>query len=43
VNPLFFDMAADNYRLASASPAVGAALDLGVDTDLDGTARPQLG
>ena len=25
VNPLFFDMAADNYRLASASPAIGAA------------------
>jgi predicted outer membrane repeat protein len=42
VNPLFFDMAADNYRLVSASPAIGAALDLGIDTDLDGTARPQL-
>ncbi|MCB0149420.1 MAG: cadherin-like beta sandwich domain-containing protein, partial [Caldilineaceae bacterium] len=42
VNPLFFDMAADNYRLASASPAIGAALDVGVNSDLDGTARPQL-
>jgi len=39
-DPLFFDMAADNYHLKQGSPAVGAGLTIaGVTTDLDGLTR----
>lgn len=38
-NPLFVNPAADNYRLGTYSPALGAGVDAGIATDLDGDAR----
>jgi len=38
-NPLFVNPAGDDYHLLSNSPAVGAGLNVGVATDLDGQPR----
>jgi uncharacterized repeat protein (TIGR01451 family) len=43
VDPRFIDPAAGDYRLATGSPAINAAQDVGVTTDLDGALRPQGG
>jgi predicted outer membrane repeat protein len=39
-NPRFVNPAAGNYRLKVSSPAIDAAMVIGVMTDLDGVARP---
>ncbi len=42
-DPGFANSAADNYHPASGSPAIDAAVDTGVYTDLDGLPRPWCG
>jgi hypothetical protein len=39
-DPLFLDALNGNYRISALSPAVDAAIDVGVYTDLDGNIRP---
>jgi len=39
-DPMFLDALNGNYRISALSPAVDAALDIGVYTDLDGNLRP---
>jgi hypothetical protein len=40
-NPRFVNPAAGDYRLAAGSPAIDAAVNVGVMTNLDGVTRPQ--
>ena len=42
-SPLFIDRSERNYRLDEGSPAIDAALDIGLTPDLDGNPRPFVG
>jgi hypothetical protein len=41
INPQFVTPSNNDFHLMSTSPAIGAAIDVGLTTDHDGNARPQ--